>query len=137
MKIVVFFFFFNTFFINAQIEDKKYEFQDSLMSVSMFKNIKLNEKVSLKAGLTVRKRTIFNTFETPIFMDYQISERWSAYIGAHSRTVINTNFPGLEEIFDKPSTIFYSVGSEFQFNDKSSGHFSINFPLEFNLGFKF
>ena len=103
-----------------------------------FRKIKLTEKVSLKPGLTIRRKTVFNTLETPLFLDYQASNNLSTYFGLSARTVINrTEFGMKVPYIEEPSRVFMSIGSEYQFKNNTKGNFSINFPLEMNLGLKF
>lgn len=130
--------FFISLVATSQNVEKPYEFQDSLFSVSLFKKIEITENLSLKPGLTVRQKTVFNTFETPLFIDYEVSNKFSTHFGLSSRTVINrTEFGRMVPYIEEPSKVFISIGSEYQFENNAKGNFSINFPLEMNLGFKF
>jgi len=127
-----------SFTVHSQNVEKPFEFQDSLFSVSVYKNIKLLDKFTLKPGLTIRHKTVFNTFETPMFLDYQSSEETSYFIGVSSRTAINRTEFGLRVPYiPEPSKVFFSAGSEFKLKNDTNGHFSINFPLEMNMGIKF
>ena len=138
MKNIVFAFLFISIAIHAQQIEKPVEFKDSLFSASLFKKIKLSESFSLKPGLTLRRKTVFNTIETPILLNYESSEDLSLFFGVGSRTVINrTEFGEMVPYIEEPSKIFISTGSEFKFNNDTKGHFSINFPFELNMGLKF
>lgn len=123
---------------NSQNIEKKYEFQDSLFSVSLFKKIELTENLSLKPGLTIRHKTVFNTLETPLLIEYEASRKFSTHFGLSTRTVINrTEFGLMVPHIEEPSRVFMTIGSEYQFENNTKGNFSINFPLEMNFGFKF
>jgi len=123
---------------NSQNTEKPVEFQDSLFSVSLFKTIKISQNLSLNPGLTIRHKTVFNTFETPLFLTYESSDDASYFFGVSSRTVINRTEFGLKVPYiEEPSRMFISVGKKLNFDNGAKANFSINFPLEMNLGFKF
>lgn len=129
---------FVSFLANSQNIEKPVIFQDSLFSVSLFKKIKISENLSLNPGLTLRHKTAFNTFETPLLLNYESSDDVSYFIGLSSRTVINRTplgilYPEIEE----PSMMFITTGTKLNFDNGTKANFSISFPLEMNLGFKF
>jgi hypothetical protein len=129
---------FVSFLANSQNIEKPVKFQDSLFSVSLFKTIKISENLSFNPGLTIRQKTVFNTFETPLFLNYQSSDKASYFFGISSRTVINRTEFGLKVPYiQEPSRIFISAGKKLNFENGANANFSINFPLEMNLGFKF
>jgi len=123
---------------NSQNIEKPVEFQDSLFSVSLFKTIKISENLSFNPGLTIRHKTVFNTLETPLFLNFESSDDTSYFFGISSRTVINRTEFGLKVPYIRePSRIFISAGKKFNFDNGAKANFSINFPLEMNLGLKF
>lgn len=74
-------------------EESIFQIKDSPNKVSLFYNIKLSDKFTFQNGLSIRKNFDFNTFEVPLLLKYDISDRWSTLFGIQTRTIINSNFP--------------------------------------------
>ncbi len=113
------------------------EIKDSPISVGLFHNISLADKLTFQNGLSVRENFGFHTLETPVRIKYDLSNEWSTFLGFQTRTVIE---PNLEEFFKaigKPSNSYFSIGTEYEFKNNASGDFTIGFPLDFQFGIKF
>lgn len=134
MKNLIILIYFFTAFVSAQ-EESQFELKDNLFRASIFNNISLTNNLTLQNGLSVRKNLDFVTLEVPIFMKYNISNKWSTFLGVQSRKVIYKNFPELN--LEQPSKSYISTGTEYEFKNNTTGNLTIGFPLDVHLGLKF
>lgn len=118
-------------------EEPSIEIKDSPINVDLFYNISLSERLTLQNGLSVRKNFGFHTLETPIRIKYDLSNEWSTFLGFQTRTVIEPNLADFFKEIEKPSKSYFSIGTEYELNNKATGDFRIGFPLDFQLGIKF
>lgn len=135
MKTLIVFLCFFSVIVSAQ-EESQFKIKDNLLKVSLFHNLTISENLTLQNGVSVKKTFGFVTFETPIILKYDLSNRWSTFIGVQSRTVIHSYFPD-DLSFPEPSKSFLSIGTDYEFIDNTTGNLSIGFPLDLQLGLKF
>ena len=124
-------------FSNQNQEESIFQIKDMPNKASLFYNIKLSDKFTFQNGLSIRKNFDFNTFEIPILLKYDISDKWSTNFGFQRRTIINSNFPELFSDFEKPSNSYLSIGSEYKFKNGAIGNFNVGFLFDFQLNLKF
>ncbi len=136
MKTLTIILFFFSIFASAQ-EEPPIEIKDNPVNVGLFHNISLTDKLTLQNGLSVRKNFGFHTLETPVRIKYDLSNKWSTFLGFQTRTVIEPNLEDFFKVIGKPSNSYFSIGSEYEFKNNATGDFSIGFPLDFQLGIKF
>ena len=123
--------------ISSNQEESKIQIKDSPTKASLFYNINLSDKFTFQNGLSIRKNFDFNTFEIPILIKYDLSDKWSTVFGLQTRTVINSNFAEPFNNFEKPSNSYLSIGTEYKFKNDAIGNFNVGFPFDFQLGLKF
>ena len=118
-------------------EEPPIEVKDSPINVGLFYNIPLANKLTLQNGLSVRENFGFHTLETPVRIKYDLSNKWSTFLGFQTRRVIEPNLEEFLKIIGKPSKSYFTIGTEYELNNNATGDFSIGFPLDFQLGIKF
>lgn len=133
-NLILFLLFFST--IASAQEESKFEINDNLYKVGLFRNISLSDNLTLQNGIAVRKKLDFYTLEVPILLKQNLSDKWSALFGVQSRTVIYSNFPASYNI-EKPSNSYLTIGTEYEFKHNTTGNLTIGFPLDLHLGLKF
>ncbi|GGG44314.1 hypothetical protein [Bizionia arctica] len=126
---------FFTAVVSAQ-EESPFEIKDNLFNVSLFHNISLSNKLTLQNGLSIRRNPEFVTLEVPVLIKYAHSDRWSSFLGAQARTVVYSYFPENYNI-EKPSSAFLSIGTEYEFNNNTTGNLTVGFPFDLQVGLKF
>jgi hypothetical protein len=143
MKLLLLFIYLFTIIGSAQEEtllnqeESLFQIKDTPSTASLFYNIKLSDKFTFQNGLSIRKNFDYNTFEVPLLLKYDISDRWSTLFGIQTRTIINSNFPEIFNNFEKPSNYFLSVGTEYKFENGAIGNFNVGFLFDFQLSIKF
>lgn len=136
MKTSTILLFFFSIIASAQ-EEPPIEIKDSPISVGLFHDILLANKLTLQNGISIRKNFGFHTLETPVRIKYDLSNEWSTFLSLQTRTVIEPNLEEFFKVIGKPSNSYFSIGTEYEFKNNATGDFTIGFPLDFQLGIKF
>lgn len=118
-------------------EESSVEIQDSPIHVGLFKDITISDNLDFQYGLSIRENIGFHTLEVPFKIKYDLSNKWSTFLGVQTRTVIEANLERYFREIGKPSISYLSIGTEYEFKNNAFGDFAIGFPLGLQLGIKF